>query len=157
MILSKILSSALIFTDLKPEPKHDLLRTIARRLAEAGVIADPNAMAERLIKREELITTGVKEGFAFPHVFSPQVSELSLSIWRVRGGTDYESLDGKPVEFIFLLVGPTAHQEVHLKVLARLSRIARTPGTLDALRATTTPEELVEVLEHSERHFAPSR
>lgn len=157
MMLNKILSSAHIFLDLKPEPKTELLRTMTRRLAEAGVIKDAEAMAKRLIDRENLITTGVKEGFAFPHVFSPQVKELSLSVWRVPGGTDYESLDGKPVEFIFLLAGPTAHQEIHLKVLARLSRIARTPGTLDALRATSTPEEIVDFLDQSERHFAPSQ
>lgn len=157
MMLSKILSTAHIFLDLKPEPKPQLLRTISRRLAEAGVIKDADAMADRLIKREQLITTGVKEGFAFPHVFSPQVSELCLSVWRVPGGTDYESLDGKPVEFIFLLAGPVAHQEIHLKVLARLSRIARTPGSLEALRATKTPQDVIAFLEQSERHFAPAR
>lgn len=157
MMLNKILSSAHIFLDLKPEPKEDLLRTMTRRLADVGVINDAEAMAQRLIDRERLITTGVKEGFAFPHVFSPQVNELTLSVWRVDGGTDYESLDGKPVEFIFLLAGPTAHQEIHLKVLARLSRIARTPGTLDALRGTKTPDEILEFLEQSERHFAPAR
>ncbi len=156
-MLNNILSSALIFTDLKPQPKTDLLREMTRRLAEKGVIKDADAMAQRLIEREQLITTGVKEGFAFPHVFSPQVNELTLSVWRVQGGTDYESLDGKPVEFIFLLAGPTAHQEIHLKVLARLSRIARTPGTLDALRATKTADEILQFLEQSERHFAPVR
>jgi fructose-specific phosphotransferase system IIA component len=156
-MLNNILSSALIFLDLKAQPKTELLHEMTRRLAEKGVIQDPDAMAQRLIEREQLITTGVKEGFAFPHVFSPQVNDLMLSVWRVEGGTDYESLDGKPVEFIFLLAGPTAHQELHLKVLARLSRIARTPGTLDALRATGSADDIIQFLEQSERHFAPAR
>lgn len=150
-MLRGILSPARVFVDLEPAPKEALISDIAERLAEAGEIEDPDALCRRLITREQMMTTGVKEAFAFPHAFTPQIDTLKLIVGVVREGTDWESLDGKPVEFIFLLLGPLSHQDKHLRVLARLSRIATGPGFLDALRQATTADEIVNLLSESDR------
>lgn len=150
MMLSQILSPQRVFLDLSPQPKEELLRALADRLAALGEIADPAALTERLIARERMITTAVKRGFAFPHAFSPQTKHLILTVARVPNGTDYESLDGEPVELIFLLLGPETRQDVHLRVLARLSSIARQPGTLEALRGAGTAEEVVDFLNRND-------
>lgn len=150
-MLSQLISPQRVFLDLSPQPKADLLRTLADRLAAHGDIQDPAALTERLVARERLITTGVKKGFAFPHAFSPQTQRLFLTIARIPGGADYESLDGDPVEVIFLLLGPESRQDVHLRVLARLSSIARQPGTLEALREAASAGDVIEFLNRNDR------
>ncbi len=153
-MLDAILSPQRVFVDLAPAPKAELLRGVCRRLAALGEVEDAEALAELLIRREALITTAVKTGFAFPHAFTPQVESLKLTIGVIREGTDYESLDGAPVEFVLLLIGPPARQDVHLRVLARLSNIAREPGALEALRALATPQAIVDFFAQSDRMFA---
>lgn len=153
-MLKEIISPQRIFFDLDPEPKADLLETLAQRLADLGEVQEPDLLAQNLIRRESMITTGVKEGFAFPHVFSPQVSNLSLTVARIQEGTDFESLDGKPVEFIFLLIGPESRQDVHLRLLARLSRVARAPGMLESFRQASSAQEIMELLTNSDYQLA---
>lgn len=150
-MIDDILSPRRVFLDLKPEPKPALLRTITRALQAAGEVADAETLAQMLIRREEMITTGVKRGFAFPHAFTREVEDLGLTIGVVRGGTDYQSLDGEPVEVILMLLGPPDHQAHHLRVLARLSRIARKEGMLEALRDSVSPESMIELLSESDR------
>lgn len=153
-MLGEFLSPRRVFMDLVAEPKPELLRTMARRLADLGEVADAETLARRLIAREEMVTTGVKTGFAFPHAFSPQVDKLTLTIGVVPGGADFESLDGEPVEFILLLLGPRQGQAHHLRVLARLSRIARDPSALENLRAAETAEAVVELFIQFDRQLA---
>lgn len=153
-MLGDIVSPRRVFTDLEPAPKDELLAEMARRLALLGVVQDHQALTERLIRRERLMTTAVKHGFAFPHVFSPQVVELSLTIGIIREGTDYQSLDGKPVEFVFLLLGPQERQDLHLRLLARLSHIARESGMLAQLRQAESAEQIVALISESDRLLA---
>lgn len=153
-MLKEIISPQRIFFDLEPQPKAELLKTLAQKLAELGEVQEPDLLTKNLIRRETMITTGVKEGFAFPHVFSPQVTNLSLTVARIREGTDFESLDGKPVEFIFLLIGPEARQDVHLRLLARLSRVARAPGMLENFRQASSAEEIIELITNSDYQLA---
>jgi len=153
-MIQSALSPERIFLDLKPEAKGELLREMTRRLAASGQITNPEVVASALIRREAMITTAVKQGFAFPHAFIEHLSELILTVGVVREGTDYQSLDGTPVEFIFLLLGPPQRQDVHLRMLARLSHITSVPGISDALREASTPEAIAEVLVHADKQFS---
>lgn len=157
MLDDELLSPSRVFVDLAAQPKGGLLREMTRRLAAEGSIADAEAVAKLLIKREEMITTAVKPGCAFPHAFSPEVKSLILAIGAIAGGTDYQSLDGSPVEFIFLVLGPPSHQDVHLRLLARLSRMTSEPGMIEAMREAKSPEELAQVITDADRQAAARR
>ncbi len=153
-MLDEILSPRRVFLDLQSAPKGDLLREMTRRLADLGEIDDAGAVADALIKREEMMTTGVKRGFAFPHAFTPHARALALTLGVIRAGTDYQSLDGFPVEFIFLLLGPPTGQDVHLRLLARISRTASEPGMLEALREAQDAESVINILSEADRFAA---
>ncbi len=45
-----------------------------------------------------------------------------------RAGIDFQSLDEEPVSFVFLLLGPPGQQGLHMRLLARLSRILSLDG-----------------------------
>ena len=151
--LSDILSADRVFLGLPPMKKRELLGEMAHRLHELGEIEDEAAIAERLVKREELISTGVRQGFAFPHAFTPQVEWLSLSIGVIPEGTDYEALDGEPVHVVFLMLGPPSRQDLHLRALARLSRITAEEGMMECLRGASEPQQIVDLLNEADRAF----
>jgi mannitol/fructose-specific phosphotransferase system IIA component (Ntr-type) len=153
-MIADLLAPHRVMLDLSAAPKAALLGEMVRRLAESGDVESPDSVLDLLVRREELITTGVKTGFAFPHAFTPHAPRLILSVGAVRGGTDFQSLDGRPVEFVFLLLGPPARQETHLRVLARLSRVAGETGALEALREAADAEAIARLLGDSDRSIA---
>lgn len=144
-MLKDLLSPRRVFEDLRPAPKAELLAEMARRLHALGELGDdPATIAEMLARREEIVSTGVREGIAFPHAFTPGLGELRLTIGVVREGTDWRSLDAKPVEFVLLILGPPSPR--HLRVLARLSRIVSAEGMLERMRQAPDAGALIELL-----------
>lgn len=148
-----------ILMDLPVSGKSEVLRTMADRLGALGQVADADEVFRLLSERERLMTTGVKRGFAFPHAFSKQFDTTFLTLGVIREGVDYQSLGGAPVEFIFLLLGPPTHQTLHLRMLARISRLTSQAEMLELLRqaaAATDPiREIMELLINSEARLKP--
>lgn len=151
--IEDILEPSRVLMGLSGRSKSDVLRAMTDRLAETGIVNDSAEIHRLLMEREALMTTGVKRGFAFPHAFSPQFDKSFLTLGVVPGGVDYESLDHNPVEFIFLLLGPPDHQTVHLRILARVSRLMGQPDMLAMLRAAGSVEDVIEVLDDTERRL----
>lgn len=151
--IEEILQSSRILMDLSGASKSEVLRAMTDRLAEQGFVQDSAQIHRLLMERETLMTTGVKQGFAFPHAFSTQFDKSFLTLGVVQGGVDYESLDNKPVEYIFLLLGPPNHQTVHLRILARVSRLMGQSDMLELLREARTVEEVMDVLIDTERRL----
>ena len=151
--IEDILEPSRVLMHLSGENKSEVLRGMADRLTAAGFVKDGGEIHHLLMDREALMTTGVKRGFAFPHAFSPQFEKSFLTLGMIAGGVDYDSLDHNPVEFIFLLLGPPDHQTVHLRILARVSRLMGQPDMLDLLRAARSVEEVIEVLGDTERRL----
>lgn len=153
--IEEILDPSRILTDLAGPGKTEVLQTMVSRLAGMGMVGQPDRVIQNLLERERLMTTGVKRGFAFPHTFSPQFDFSFLTLGVVPGGVDYESLDGNPVEYVFLLLGPPHHQTLHLRVLARISRLTGQPQMLERLRGVQTPEAIMELLGEAEARLQP--
>jgi mannitol/fructose-specific phosphotransferase system IIA component (Ntr-type) len=151
--IEEILQPSRVLMGLGGPDKGTVLRQMTDQLAEQGIVRDSEEIHRLLMEREALMTTGVKRGFAFPHAFSPQFDKSFLTLGVVKGGVDYDSLDRNPVEFIFLLLGPPDHQTVHLRILARVSRLMSQPDMLQMLRDAATVEAVIEVLDDTERRL----
>ena len=151
--IDKILDASRILTDLKSGSKPEVLRAMTDWLASQKMLKDSAAIHQLLLDRETLMTTGVKNGFAFPHCFSEEFDESFLTLGIVPDGVDYESLDGNPVEYIFLLLGPPHHQTVHLRILARISRLMSQPDMLETLRSLKSSEEIMQLFVDTERRL----
>jgi len=142
----------LIAPDLKPAGKADCLRQMTRLLEGAGVVAAAEDSLARLLEREKVVSTGIGNGVAIPHAKSANVRSIVISMARVTGGMNFESLDGQPVYIVFLLLGPQEAAGMHVKLLARIARLVKAPGFLDRLRAADTAEGIYQaVREEDER------
>lgn len=152
--IDKILDPSRIVTDLRPGSKAEVLRAMTDWLAQRKLVADSDHIHKLLMDREALMTTGVKNGFAFPHCFSDEFEESFLTLGIVSEGVDYEALDGNPVEYIFLLLGPPHHQTVHLRILARISRLMSQSDMLETLRCLKSHEDIMQLFTDTERRLA---
>ena len=99
----------------------------------AAIPAD--TILSALLKREKLGSTGVGQGVALPHTRIAGTSRPVALVARLTQPIDFESIDGKPVDIVFLLLTPDEEPNKHLNVLACFSRKLRSPGGLDQMRA----------------------
>lgn len=148
--LQSLVNPKLVFPDLAARTADELLGEMAGLLEKSGTVKSSADLADRLRKRERDGCTGMGGGVALPHCRSKDVSDVVLAVGVSRAGVDFRAVDGIPVTLIFLILSPLDAPALHLQALARLSRLVRTPGLGDALRRSTTAEEIVEVLREAE-------
>src|SRR3972149_6392966 len=125
MKILDILDKRMIISHLTPSDKVGVLRELVRVLARAEKEVDEERMLEILLERETLGSTGIGEGVAIPHGKSKTVKKLLASFGRSVSGMDFQSMDGKPTHLFFLLVAPEDSAGIHLKALARVSRLMK--------------------------------
>ncbi|HOT81918.1 MAG TPA: PTS sugar transporter subunit IIA, partial [Candidatus Defluviicoccus seviourii] len=121
------------------------LQNLARRAAEITGQSEA-AIFKALDKREKLGTTGVGNGIAIPHGKLPNLDRIYGVFARLEHPIDFDAIDERPVDLIFLLLAPEASGADHLKALARASRLLRDKSACEKLRGTDDSEALYALL-----------
>ena len=145
MTLNDLVAPDAIIPALKVNGKKQALLELAARAA--GLTGQSErAILEILTQREKLGSTAVGNGVAIPHGKLPKLGRLFGMFARLERGIDFESLDGQPVDLIFLLLAPEAAGADHLKALARVARLLRDPEIARKLRDSRDADALYAVL-----------
>lgn len=121
--IGSLIGDQSILLDQGIEDKDQMIRSLAQALNKAGQVSDARAFEKAVHDREAESTTGIGMGIAIPHGKSEVVKTPSLAFAREKAGVDWDSLDGKPSQLIFMIAVPEASKgDAHLKILQRLSR-----------------------------------
>ena len=123
MKITDLLKRCGIDLDGQVTSKEETIDHMVSLMVESGNISDEEIYKSCVKKREEEGTTGIGEGIAIPHAKTPVVKEAGLAAMVVKNGVDYDSLDGLPVNLIFLIAAPDTKDNIHLEVLGRLSML----------------------------------
>jgi PTS system nitrogen regulatory IIA component len=145
MKISDFLTSADVTTDVAAPDKQKLLEELARR---AGSVVDvlPALVLSELLKREQLGSTGMGGGVALPHARFHQVDKPLGILVRLRKPIDFDAVDGKPVDTVFLLLLPDAPDGEQLGALACVARKFRDSAIMAALRRARNSAEIYRAL-----------
>lgn len=152
MNLSDYLDESRIVLNLQGENKTQILEKLVGILGNQLSVNTKN-IVDLLEVREKLSTTGIGFGVAIPHCKSSEVSELQVVVGRFEQGVDFDALDGKPVEIFFLLVAPEQSSSEHLKVLAKIARIAKDEETRQKLLQITDAKDVFAFIKEKESKF----
>lgn len=146
MRMVDILKEELIAPELQSGTKTEVLRELALHMSAHH----PGIQAERLVSvlldRERLGTTAIGEGIAIPHGKLPGLKGVVAAFGRSLKGVECHSLDGAPTKIFFLLVAPEESTGIHLKALARVSRLLKDKGFRERLLSAKTQAELHRVI-----------
>lgn len=123
MKIAEFLSPTAVIPELTSSSKPEVLRELAAALARAGTGISAERMREVLLEREKLSSTGIGEGVAIPHGKMTGLPKLLAAFGVSHGGLEFEALDEKPTYLFFALVAPENSAGLHLKALARISRL----------------------------------
>ncbi|RMH51929.1 MAG: PTS IIA-like nitrogen-regulatory protein PtsN [Alphaproteobacteria bacterium] len=145
MELSDLLSPEAVQGNLRSASKKRVLLDLAALAAEAYGLAEADVFSA-VQDREHLGPTGMGRGIAIPHARLDGLSRVVGCFARLARPVDYESVDGQPVDLVFLLLAPRDSGAEHLKALARVSRLLRDPTVCEKLRSTEDPQALYAIL-----------
>ena len=140
--ISEFLSSEAIVADLAARTKPEVLLELSHTFQRAHPHLSSERLLETLREREKLGSTGIGEGVAIPHGKLAGMGQLTAVFGVSRAGVDFEAIDGKPTFLFFALVAPENSAGVHLKALARISRLFKTARFRAAILEARTPAEL---------------
>ncbi len=159
MKVSDFLDPKSIVADLNAENKVEVLEELCKVLVAQDPSLDRDQMVGILLDRERLGSTGVGEGVAIPHGKMENLDRLVACFGRSSKGVEFEAVDKKPVHLFFLLFAPENSAGIHLKALAKISRLLKRPSLREELLSVSSSERIFGILtgeDGEELNFAGS-
>ena len=148
-----ILDPDAILPDMQATSKQEALEELAAVVVKRHPAIDHGRLVEVLLEREELGSTAIGEGIAIPHGKLPGISSVVAVFGRSLRGVEFDSLDGNPTRLFFLLVAPEDSAGVHLKALARISRLLKDRDFRARLLEAPTREALFATIREEDEKY----
>ncbi len=145
MKISEIMSVNSVMLSLKAGSKRQLLQELARKASELTGINE-RTVFDTILERENLGSTGFGGGTALPHGRLSELNKVCGIFARLSTAIDFDAVDNKPVDTVFLLLSPESSGADHLTALAQISRILKDENTCTKLRAAKSNEEVYALL-----------
>jgi len=145
MEIADILIPEGVLPHLKVTSKKQALQELSRRAADVTGL-EQREIFDVLLERERLGTTGMGNGIAIPHGKLPSLDRLHAVFARADRAVEFDAIDDKPVDVIFLLLAPESAGADHLKALARVSRLLRDKGVCEKIRGADSVDAIYALL-----------
>ena len=120
--------------------KDEIIEKMA--LLSKDKVNDVDSFIHTVKEREAIVSTGIGQGFAIPHVKNEYVPEFFIAVGIVKNGVEWDAIDNNPVHIVFLIGGPEESQNEYLSILSKLSLIIKNPKHKDFLLHAESPEEI---------------
>jgi mannitol/fructose-specific phosphotransferase system IIA component (Ntr-type) len=154
MKLSDLITEDLIIPSLNGNDVSTVLREFAAAICASGKYNDEELLYLRLLERENQESTGIGNGVAIPHCKVDNLQQVVLSIGYSKNGVDFKAIDGKPTYFFFVVISSSSASVLHLRTLAALSRLLKSPAFIAQLQLRPEKHELMELIRRQEENAA---
>lgn len=142
MKIMDIFRKEYIIEELEAKTKRDVLAELSGVIHRDNGTINHEYMVNTLLEREKLGSTGIGDGIAIPHGKLADLDELIVAFGRSREGVEFDSMDGKPANLFFLLLAPENTTGLHLKALAKISKMLKDNAFRKKLIEAKSKDEL---------------
>jgi nitrogen PTS system EIIA component len=150
MTLSDIIDARAVLANVKAQSKKQLLLDLSDAMARVTGL-EPRAIFATLNTREKLGSTGLGQGIAIPHGRVAGINRVHGLLAHLAQPLAFDSIDGAPVDLVFVLLAPQHEGADHLTALARISRLLRDASLVEKLRGTQSSEALYAIVTEPEQ------
>ncbi len=150
MRITDLLEEKAIKLNSLASSKEEILNQMINLISQTGNIVNKQEFKETVFKREKEGTTGIGEGIAIPHGKSRAVKKACLAAMVLPKGVEFQALDGKKVNLMFLIAAPENQENTHLEVLSRLSALLMDESFRENLKRAKTPAEFISFINEAE-------
>lgn len=142
-----------ILADLVVEDKEDLLNRMISTLVGKVTEIQLGDIRRAVFEREKIMSTGVGKNLAIPHGKVASVDEHLASFALLKNPIEFDSIDGKPVDMAFLLIGPEKKNSTHIKLLSRISRLMNNHSFRETLNGCSTVDDIFRAFQKEENNY----
>jgi PTS system nitrogen regulatory IIA component len=153
MKIIDLLDENSILPDMAATTKLAVLEELAATLVPGPEGLDLDTVVEVLMERERLGSTGIGDNIAIPHGKVADLKELKLAFGRSLKGVSFDSMDGKPSQLFFLLLAPVNSAGLHLKALAKISRMLMSASFRENLMQAPQRQEIYNLLKEKDEEL----
>lgn len=153
MKITDILTEELVVPELRASSKREALDEMTGVLTSVHREIDRARLGQILEEREKLGSTAIGGGIAIPHGKLPGLDHVLAVFGRSPAGVDFESVDGAPTKLFFLLVAPEDSSGMHLKALARISRLLKEESVRERLLACGDRTGLLRIIREEDAKY----
>jgi nitrogen PTS system EIIA component len=149
--IAEWLHPEMVLPNVETDSGQEVLSELVRVCVESGQVTDGKALLSALLRREQLCSTALGQGVAFPHVRESGLrasNQPVLALAKAPGGVDFGASDGEPTFLFFMVYAPST--KVHLRILARLSQLLRDSSLVEDLRGAQDAGALIGLLQEAE-------
>ena len=146
MKIIELLEPKSVLPDMTATNKLGILEELARPLVPGPEGLDLDTVVEVLMERERLGSTGIGDSVAIPHGKLADISSLKLAFGRSLKGVNFDSVDGKLSHLFFLLLAPVNSAGLHLKALAKISRMLMSASFREDLMQAPQAQDIYQLL-----------
>ncbi len=148
MKLSKFCDESLVTFNLKSSNKEGVIEELVDLAASSNMIKDRAELLTDVKERENLVTTGVGYGVAFPHAKTKAAKGIVIAFGRSAKGIDFEAMDHRAVHLFFLIAAPEDAIGAHLNVMARLSFLMKSEENRRKLMQAGSPGDVLALMDN---------
>ena len=152
MKILEVLQKEAILENLASTDKKGILEELVAPVARVAKVSE-EGLVNVLLERERLGSTGIGGGVGIPHGKLKNLDNIILGFGRSKQGVDFESMDGKPTHVFFLLVTPENSTGLHLKMLARISRLLKDDSFKERLINASGQDEIFAIIQEADEEF----
>jgi len=126
----------------KGASKHDALEALIEAVGKNPAVTDVAAFRAAVYEREGIMSTGIGDGIAIPHVRIPEITSATLGVGVAPAGVGFDTLDNKPVHVLVLFATPAGSDKEYLRLLAQVMLALRDRKLFDGLVACKNADEV---------------
>jgi len=146
-----------IITDFRPIDKSEAIAMMARFICSINGLDCAEEVANKIFEREEEMSTGIGFGIAIPHTRLKGIDRLYMAAARSAEGIEFNSIDGLPINLIFMLISSANTSTEHTAALSALSRIMSYEEVRRKLTLADTAEEFRDILVKAEDKYVEAQ
>ena len=140
MVLTQILQASSVRVPLESTAKDAAITELINLLDQNKLLGNREVVLDAVFTREKTRSTGIGSGIAIPHGKCNAVKELVMALGVAKDPIEFQSIDGKPVSIVILLVSPLDQTGPHIQALARISRLMLDSAFKTALEQAPSSE-----------------
>ena len=153
MRFTEFLSKPVIRVPLEGTTKEEILRELVDLICRVNEEPSAELVFQSVMERERLMSSGIGQGIALPHGFSPSSLSFAAALGIPSRPVDFDAIDDRPVTLVFMVISDEEHTNTKLKALARISRLLHRQEFREALAASASADAAMQViLDEEARH-----
>jgi|APTNR8051073442_1049403.scaffolds.fasta_scaffold03275_5 fructose-specific phosphotransferase system IIA component len=149
--ISEILNEKCIILNSELNDKDEIIETLVELAAKSGNITNTSKVLEEVFARENLMSTGIGNNIAIPHTKSEDIKELTAALITLNKPVNFDSLDGKKVSIVFLILSNNEELGLHIKALSKISKILNNRSFFEDVLKVSKNAEVIELFDNFEK------